>query len=57
MPLSSVRFLPRDVPLPVTRVASMFVTKQVEKPPEVVDESKMTDAIVDKVNFSFVLFW
>uniref|UniRef100_A0A3Q2DSR5 Protein polybromo-1 n=1 Tax=Cyprinodon variegatus TaxID=28743 RepID=A0A3Q2DSR5_CYPVA len=31
MPLSSVRFVPRDVPLPVVRVASMFVTKQDDK--------------------------
>ncbi|XP_014864474.1 PREDICTED: protein polybromo-1-like isoform X4 [Poecilia mexicana] len=48
MPLSSVRFVPRDVPLPVVRVASMFVTKQDDKPPEVVDESKTTDGIIDK---------
>ncbi|KAK5603945.1 hypothetical protein CRENBAI_025829 [Crenichthys baileyi] len=48
MPLSSVRFVPRDVPLPVVRVASMFVNKQDDKPPEVVDESKMTDGIIDK---------
>uniref|UniRef100_A0A671TY91 Protein polybromo-1 n=1 Tax=Sparus aurata TaxID=8175 RepID=A0A671TY91_SPAAU len=38
MPLSSVRFLPREVPLPVVRVASMFTA----------EESKMTDVIVDK---------
>lgn len=49
MPLSSVRFVPRDVPLPVVRIASMFVTKQDEKTPEIVDESKMTD-IEDKVS-------
>ncbi|XP_008408059.1 protein polybromo-1 isoform X4 [Poecilia reticulata] len=48
MPLSSVRFVPRDVPLPVVRVASMFVTKQDDKPPEVVEESKTTDGIIDK---------
>ncbi|XP_023181419.1 protein polybromo-1 isoform X4 [Xiphophorus maculatus] len=48
MPLSSVRFVPRDVPLPVVRVASMFVTKQDEKPTEIVEESKMTDGIIDK---------
>ncbi|MED6262132.1 Protein polybromo-1 [Ataeniobius toweri] len=48
MPLSSVRFVPRDVPLPVVRVASMFVNKQDDKPPEVVDESKTTNGIVDK---------
>lgn len=50
MPLSSVRFLPREVPLPVVRVASMFAPKQEEKPPETAEESKMTDVIVDKVN-------
>ncbi|XP_035008805.1 protein polybromo-1-like isoform X1 [Hippoglossus stenolepis] len=48
MPLSSVRFVPREVPLPVVRVASMFATKQEEKPPETADESKMIDCIVDK---------
>ncbi|KAF0034954.1 hypothetical protein F2P81_012712 [Scophthalmus maximus] len=48
MPLSSVRFVPREVPLPVVRVASMFAPKQEEKPPEVADESKMIDGIVDK---------
>ncbi|KAM4582789.1 protein polybromo-1-like isoform 3-T3 [Fundulus diaphanus] len=47
MPLSSVRFVPRNVPLPVVRVASMFVTKQEDNPPEIVDESKMTD-VTDK---------
>uniref|UniRef100_A0A4W6G1J9 Protein polybromo-1 n=1 Tax=Lates calcarifer TaxID=8187 RepID=A0A4W6G1J9_LATCA len=48
MPLSSVRFVPREVPLPVVRVASMFAPKQEEKPPEITDENKMTDSIVDK---------
>ncbi|XP_044203837.1 protein polybromo-1-like isoform X4 [Thunnus albacares] len=48
MPLSSVRFVPREVPLPVVRVASMFAPKQEEKPPEITDESKLTDGIVDK---------
>uniref|UniRef100_A0A3Q1AJN0 Protein polybromo-1 n=1 Tax=Amphiprion ocellaris TaxID=80972 RepID=A0A3Q1AJN0_AMPOC len=43
MPLSSVRFVPREVPLPVVRVASMFAPKQEEKPPEIPDDSKMTD--------------
>lgn len=57
MPLSSVRFLPREVPLPVVRVASMFAPKQEEKPPEVADESKMTDGIVDKVNASSFFFF
>lgn len=50
MPLSSVRFLPREVPLPVVRVASMFATKQEEKPAEITDESKIIDVTVDKVN-------
>lgn len=49
MPLSSVRFVPREVPLPVVRVASIFASKQDEKPPEIVDESNMTDVIIDKV--------
>lgn len=53
MPLNSVRFLPRDVPLPVVRVASMFAAKQEEKPPEMVDEIKTTVAIVEKVYASF----
>lgn len=56
MPLSSVRFLPREVPLPVVRVASMFAPKQEENPPEVVEEGKMTDDIVDKVNPSLFAF-
>ncbi|XP_034553548.1 protein polybromo-1 isoform X6 [Notolabrus celidotus] len=50
MPLSSVRFVPREVPLPVVRVASMFAPKQEEKPQEMTDESKMTDVVVDKDN-------
>lgn len=57
MPLSSVRFLPREVPLPVVRVASMFATKQEEKPPETAEESKMTDVIVDKVNVFCFFFY
>ncbi|KAF7670169.1 hypothetical protein LDENG_00068220 [Lucifuga dentata] len=48
MPLSSVRFVPREVPLPVVRVASMFAPKQDEKPPEIIEETKMTDGIVEK---------
>ncbi|KAM6981029.1 protein polybromo-1-like [Aplochiton taeniatus] len=48
MPLSSVRFVPRDVPLPVVRVASMFAPKHDEKPPEVSEESKAAGVIVDK---------
>lgn len=50
MPLSSVRFVPREVPLPVVRVASIFAQKQEEKPPEIADESKITNGIIDKVN-------
>ncbi|XP_034022488.1 protein polybromo-1-like isoform X1 [Thalassophryne amazonica] len=48
MPLSSVRFVPREVPLPVVRVASMFAHKQEKKPPETTGESKMTNSIIDK---------
>uniref|UniRef100_A0AAX7V6G2 Protein polybromo-1 n=1 Tax=Astatotilapia calliptera TaxID=8154 RepID=A0AAX7V6G2_ASTCA len=48
MPLSSVRFVPREVPLPVVRVASIFAQKQEEKPPEIADESKITNGIIDK---------
>ncbi|XP_029990474.1 protein polybromo-1-like isoform X3 [Sphaeramia orbicularis] len=51
MPLSSVRLLPREVALPVVRVASMFALKQEEKPPEITqpeNESKVTDAVADK---------
>uniref|UniRef100_A0A8C1X8C5 Protein polybromo-1 n=1 Tax=Cyprinus carpio TaxID=7962 RepID=A0A8C1X8C5_CYPCA len=41
MPLSSVKFVPREVPLPVVRVASMFAPKQEsEKPPEVAEDGK-----------------
>uniref|UniRef100_A0AAR2JX71 Protein polybromo-1 n=1 Tax=Pygocentrus nattereri TaxID=42514 RepID=A0AAR2JX71_PYGNA len=41
MPLSSVKFVPRDVPLPVVRVASMFAPKpEVEKPTEPTEDSK-----------------
>lgn len=52
MPLSSVRFRPREVPLPVVRVASMFAVKQEEKAPEAADESGLADAVVEKVNGS-----
>ncbi|XP_078139495.1 protein polybromo-1-like isoform X3 [Centroberyx gerrardi] len=48
MPLSSVRFAARDVPLPVVRVASMFAPKHDEKPPEMTEESKVTDGLVEK---------
>lgn len=59
MPLSSVRFLPRDVPLPVVRVASMFAVKTEEKPAEGLDEEKMEEVNVDKVNVSLspAVFW
>uniref|UniRef100_A0A672MWA8 Polybromo 1 n=1 Tax=Sinocyclocheilus grahami TaxID=75366 RepID=A0A672MWA8_SINGR len=41
MPLSSVKFVPRVVPLPVVRVASMFAPKQdSEKPLEVAEDGK-----------------
>lgn len=53
MPLSSVRFLPREVPLPVVRVASIFAVKQEEKAPEAADESGFTD-VAEKVNGSKV---
>lgn len=49
MPLSSVRFVPRDMPLPVVRVASIFASKQEEKPAEIAYESKLLDGIIDKV--------
>ncbi|XP_015202665.1 protein polybromo-1 isoform X5 [Lepisosteus oculatus] len=53
MPVSSVRFVPRDVPLPVVRVASMFAnaTKhEQEKTPEMAEEGRGVDAkgIIDK---------
>uniref|UniRef100_A0A673BMH0 Protein polybromo-1 n=1 Tax=Sphaeramia orbicularis TaxID=375764 RepID=A0A673BMH0_9TELE len=43
MPLSSVRLLPREVALPVVRVASMFALKQEEKPPEITQEDAPMD--------------
>uniref|UniRef100_A0A673JPM0 Protein polybromo-1 n=1 Tax=Sinocyclocheilus rhinocerous TaxID=307959 RepID=A0A673JPM0_9TELE len=49
MPLSSVKFVPRVVPLPVVRVASMFAPKQdSEKPPEVAEDGKAVPLIIDK---------
>lgn len=51
--MSSVRFLPREVPLPVVRVASIFAVKQEEKAPEAADESGFTD-VAEKVNGSKV---
>lgn len=51
MPLSSVKFVPREVPLPVVRVASMFAPKQdSEKPPEVPEDGKTAPSVIDKVN-------
>ncbi|XP_064161335.1 protein polybromo-1-like isoform X3 [Anguilla rostrata] len=53
MPLSSVRFAPRDTPLPVVRVASMFANatkNEQEKPVETSEEGRVADAvaIIDK---------
>uniref|UniRef100_H3DAW9 Protein polybromo-1 n=1 Tax=Tetraodon nigroviridis TaxID=99883 RepID=H3DAW9_TETNG len=48
MPLSSVRFLPREVPLPVVRVASMFAVKHEEKALETADEGAVADVKVEK---------
>nr|XP_055040946.1 protein polybromo-1 isoform X3 [Misgurnus anguillicaudatus] len=49
MPLSSVKFVPREVPLPVVRVASMFAPKQdSEKLPEMPDDGKAAPSIIDK---------
>uniref|UniRef100_A0A8C7VAD7 Protein polybromo-1 n=1 Tax=Oncorhynchus mykiss TaxID=8022 RepID=A0A8C7VAD7_ONCMY len=47
MPLSSVRFVPRGVPLPVVRVASMFAPKQEE---EKLNWINMEDVILDMTN-------
>ncbi|KAM9272294.1 protein polybromo-1 isoform 5-T8 [Cariama cristata] len=49
MPVSSVRFVPRDVPLPVVRVASVFAnTDKVdeEKHAETLEDSKMGESIL-----------
>ncbi|XP_042563733.1 protein polybromo-1 isoform X9 [Clupea harengus] len=51
MPLSSVKFVPRDVPLPVVRVASMFAPKNDEKPPDTAEDCndcKTGPSIIDK---------
>uniref|UniRef100_A0A4W4EDK0 Protein polybromo-1 n=1 Tax=Electrophorus electricus TaxID=8005 RepID=A0A4W4EDK0_ELEEL len=49
MPLSSVKFFPRDTPLPVVRVASMFAPKQdSEKTSEPTEDNKTTASIIDK---------
>lgn len=45
MPPSSVKLIPRDVPLPVVRVASMFV-KAANR-----DQDKMVDAANDHGSF------
>ncbi|XP_026713101.1 protein polybromo-1 isoform X10 [Athene cunicularia] len=49
MPVSSVRFVPRDVPLPVVRVASVFAnTDKVdeEKHAETLEDSKVGESIL-----------
>ncbi|XP_048343903.1 protein polybromo-1 isoform X3 [Sphaerodactylus townsendi] len=49
MPISSVRFVPRDVPLPVVRVASVFAnTDKVdeEKHTETLEENKVGDHVL-----------
>ncbi|XP_027496037.1 protein polybromo-1 isoform X8 [Corapipo altera] len=49
MPVSSVRFVPRDVPLPVVRVASVFAN------PDKVDEEKHSETLEDsKVGESII---
>ncbi|TSV54868.1 Protein polybromo-1 [Bagarius yarrelli] len=49
MPLSSVKFVPRDVPLPVVRVASMFAPKpESEKAAEPPEDAKTVSSIIDK---------
>lgn len=49
MPLSSIKFVPRDVPLPVVRVASMFARKsESEKAAEPTEDNKVA-SVIDKV--------
>ncbi|KAJ8378965.1 hypothetical protein AAFF_G00232590 [Aldrovandia affinis] len=52
MPVSSTRFVPRDVPLPVVRVASMFANArkhEQEKPLDLEDEKSLgINGVVDK---------
>ncbi|KAI5607049.1 protein polybromo-1 isoform X3 [Silurus asotus] len=49
MPLSSVKFVPRDVPLPVVRVASMFAPKpESEKAAEQTDDNKTVNSVIEK---------
>ncbi|XP_048874224.1 protein polybromo-1 isoform X3 [Brienomyrus brachyistius] len=55
MPVSSVRFAPRDVPLPVVRVASMFASarkQDQERPPEMTGNDKEVDIcrLIDKLS-------
>uniref|UniRef100_A0A8B9TK11 Protein polybromo-1 n=1 Tax=Anas platyrhynchos TaxID=8839 RepID=A0A8B9TK11_ANAPL len=49
MPVSSVRFVPRDVPLPVVRVASVFANTdkaEEEKHSETLEDSKVGESIL-----------
>ncbi|XP_051483157.1 protein polybromo-1 isoform X3 [Apus apus] len=49
MPVSSVRFVPRDVPLPVVRVASVFANTdkvEEEKHTETLEDSKVGESIL-----------
>ncbi|XP_064012628.1 protein polybromo-1 isoform X15 [Pogoniulus pusillus] len=49
MPVSSVRFVPRDVPLPVVRVASVFANTdkiEEEKHAETLEDSKVGESIL-----------
>ncbi|XP_031411381.1 protein polybromo-1 isoform X12 [Tympanuchus pallidicinctus] len=49
MPVSSVRFVPRDVPLPVVRVASVFANTdkaEEEKHSDTLDDSKVGESIL-----------
>lgn len=60
MPPSSVRLAPRDVPLPVVRVASMFANarnNEQEKSAEMADEVRGAGvtAVIDKVRIQTIL--
>ncbi|XP_069062179.1 protein polybromo-1 isoform X8 [Pleurodeles waltl] len=49
MPISSVRFVPRHLPLPVVRVASVFATKEKvedEKPLEAAEDSPAEEGVL-----------
>ncbi|XP_063071885.1 protein polybromo-1 isoform X2 [Engraulis encrasicolus] len=49
MPLSSLKFIPREVPLPVVRVASIFAPKTEERPPpDIPEDDKAVPPTVDK---------